>query len=160
MPGRSGRSASDQVSTYCGRNSAVESALRLALFASCYIILLPLHRGTWMRSRFTRLAVARKVLECQNLIFQQLWHLHMKSALLLAPTLTHWTCHPEVIEKTIDEFGGRGTGIVMGLNFYRHELMRRERNNCEKLGDPWKHCLRVTLSQLVLLATQGTNRVW
>lgn len=96
------RSASGHVPTYCGRNSA---SLRLALFASRCVILIPLHRGTLMGSHSTQLAAAQGII--QNSILWQLWRLHMKSALLPSPNLTYQTCHCEGIEKTIDEFRTR-----------------------------------------------------
>jgi hypothetical protein len=80
-----------------------------------------------MGSRFTRLAAGRKILDGQNLALQQVWHLHMNSALLLVPTWTPWSCHTGKIEKTMGLLGGRGTGILMGLKFYRQVSLCCER---------------------------------
>jgi hypothetical protein len=80
-----------------------------------------------MGLRFTRLAAARKILDGQNLVLQQVWHLHMKSALMLVPTWTPWVCHAGKIEKTMGLLGGRGTGILKGLKFYRQVSLCFER---------------------------------
>ena len=119
-PRRSGRSASGHIPTYCERNSA---SLRLALFAGRCIILIPLHRGTWIRSHFTRLAAARNILGCQSLVFRQLWHLYMGYSLSLTPSLTPSSCHPGKIEQKMDLLGERATGILIGLEFYKHISM-------------------------------------
>jgi hypothetical protein len=80
-----------------------------------------------MGSRFTRLAAGRKILDGQNLALQQVWHLNMNSALLLVPTWTPWACHTGKIEKTMGLLGGRGTGILMELKFYREVSLCCER---------------------------------
>lgn len=94
-----------------------------------------------MRSHFTRLAAARKILGCQSLVSRQLWHLYMECSLSLAPTLAPWSLGWESnwnINRTGVWQLKFSCGCVINYNLNpARQLVEQVRRQDQSLGNEW-----------------------